>query len=237
MLALTEDRPKGMITLAGRTLIEWQLDALRGAGLDMIGVVGGYMASALERYDFSGRFENPRWAATNMVRSLETASDWLDRDTCVVSYSDIFYGVDSVRRLIAANGDIVVPYDPNWRWLWSRRFADPLSDAESFEVTIDGRLLDIGGKPTSLDAIQGQYMGLLKVTSSGWRSLAGVLQGLDPMRVDRLDMTSLLKLCLQAGVPICAVAIGEQWGEVDSEADLQLYEDLFRTGELIVRSS
>ena len=43
-------------------------------------------------------FENPRWAETNMVMSLVAAAAWLRSDSVVISYADIFYGRDVVRR-------------------------------------------------------------------------------------------------------------------------------------------
>ena len=234
MRALTEDRPKGMVSLAGRTLIEWQLAALHGAGLETIGVVSGYKGDALDVYNFSRRFENSRWAETNMVRSLTMARDWLAADTCIVSYSDIFYGADSVRRLIDAPADIAIAYDPKWHWLWSKRFADPLSDAETFKLDAAGGLVEIGRKPESLDEVTGQYMGLLKFTPAGWTSIEGVLGQLGPERVDKLDVTSLLGFCLSAGIRVAAIPIAGQWGEADSDEDLRLYEDLMKKGELLV---
>lgn len=234
MRALTEDRPKGMVPLAGRSLIEWQLAALRGAGLDMIGVVSGYKGEALNIYNFAKRFENRRWAETNMVHSLTMARDWLADDKCVVSYSDIFYGADSVRRLIDVRADIAIAYDPKWLWLWSKRFADPLSDAETFKLDAQGHLVEIGRKPASLDEVTGQYMGLLKFSPVGWRAIEGVLGQLGSERVDRLDVTSLLGLCLGSGIRVAAVPIAGQWGEADSESDLHLYEALMQRGELVI---
>src|SRR5438045_673554 len=70
---LTDATPKCLLPLGGRPLLEWQVAALRGAGIDTVGIVRGYNAHL-----FDGRalttFENPRWAETNMVASLACAS-------------------------------------------------------------------------------------------------------------------------------------------------------------------
>ena len=60
---------------------------------------------------------------------------WLRAHDCIVSYADIFYTGETVKRLAAAGGDLAMSYDPDWLALWSRRFADPLSDAEWEEWT------------------------------------------------------------------------------------------------------
>jgi len=46
------------------------------------------------------------------------------------------------------------------------RFADPLADAEIFRINAAGQLLEIGGKTTRIEDIEGQYVGLLKFTPS-----------------------------------------------------------------------
>jgi len=234
MQRLTEDRPKALVELGGRPLFEWQLAALKGAGLAELGVVAGYRAAAFERFGLARRFHNARWSETNMVRSLAEAREWLTSDTCIVSYSDIVYGTAAVAGLMEARADIAMAYDPNWFSLWSRRFSDPLSDAETFALDAASHVTDIGSKPTSIEEVNGQYMGLLRITPKGWATIEGILGALSDQDVDRLDMTSLLSRCLKNRVPILAVAAPEPWGEVDSESDLRLYEQLLARGEFNV---
>ena len=40
-------------------------------------------------------------------------------------------------------------------------------DAETFRADASGRLLEIGGKTSEIEEIEGQYMGLLKFTPRG----------------------------------------------------------------------
>src|ERR1700733_14172244 len=111
--------------------------------------------------DFPGLswFANARWAETNMVMSLATATPWLRTGPVIVSYADIFYQRNVVQALASAPGELVVAYDRRWRDLWSRRFTDPLSDAETFRLDEAGNLLEIGGKTKDIVEIEGQYMG------------------------------------------------------------------------------
>jgi choline kinase len=234
MGTLTEEAPKCLVPLAGRALLEWQMDALRGAGISEVGAVRGYKAHLLD-----GRglvpFDNPRWAHTNMVASLACASDWLRAGPVIVSYSDIFYPVSAVRALMSAPGDIAITYDPDWLDLWSARFDDPLSDAETFRL--DGtQVVEIGRRAATLEDIRGQYMGLLKFTPGGWRAVEGYVRTLPPERGDRLDMTSLLSGLIGRGERIQAVRVSGPWGEVDNANDLALYERLIGEGRLALPS-
>jgi choline kinase len=225
MGSATQDQPKCLTALFGKTLLDWQLEALRGAGIQEIAVVRGYRGTLLTRQGIHS-FENPRWADTNRVMSLACASTWLASDVCVVSYSDIVYPASTVQLLGQADGDIAITYSLGWRRLWEARFGDPLADAETFRVDGSGRLLEIGARPTTLDEVQGQYMGLLRFTPRGWAHVREVLASLDSLAQDRLDMTSLLGHLLRRGCEIAAVPTADNWYEVDSQSDLELYQSM-----------
>jgi len=227
---LTETRPKCLVELAGRTLLEWQLGALTAAGIaEPITLVGGYQADRIQDPRLT-TITNPRWQATNMVASLLVAAPRLEAAACLVSYSDIVYHPHLVSSLLRAPDDIAITYDRRWESLWQRRFTDPLSDAETFRVDADGRLREIGRRASSREEIGGQYMGLLKFSPTGWRRTAALLQGIPPSARDMLDMTSLLGRLLEAGVPIRGVPVDGRWCEVDSANDLRIYEELVQSG-------
>jgi L-glutamine-phosphate cytidylyltransferase len=233
--ALAEDRPKCMVELARRPLIGRQIAALRRGGISNIGVVRGYRGNMIDIQDVA-YFENPRWAETNMVMSLAAAAAWLQSDPVVVSYADIFYGYEIVKDLVASSGDLVVAYDRSWRSLWTRRFADPLSDAETFRTDARGNLIEIGRRTTRIEEIEGQYMGLLKFTPLAWRAVEAFLAARDQKTRDRMDMTTLLRALLESGFSIGTLGINGQWGEIDSSGDLELYEKMIREGELCLEN-
>lgn len=218
MLQLTGDRPKCFVELHGRPLVEWQLGALREAGIEDVAIATGYRNDAFTRTDV-GYIHNPRWADTNMVATLACARDWLLSDTCIVSYSDIVFKPEIVTKLMQSTAEVAMTYDTDWLSQWSARFDDPLSDAETFRLNKDGTLREIGKKPSSLADIEGQYMGLLRFTPAGWRQVEQFLAG---KNVDRLDMTSLLNGLLEGGHQVHAVPVSGGWFEVDSARDLEV---------------
>jgi len=229
---LGDDRPKCLVELEGKSLIERQIGALRRGGVDEIGVVRGYRA---EMIDFPGLtyFANTRWAETNMVVSLASAATWLRSGPVIVSYADIFYRGALVQGLVNAPGQLIISYDRAWLRLWTRRFADPFSDAETFRIDAAGQLLEIGGRTTRIEDIEGQYMGLLKLTPPAWSAVEALLDMLDAPTRDRLDMTGLLRrLVASNAVPVSAFGTDGQWGEIDSPEDVALYQNMVRSGEL-----
>jgi len=235
MNSLTEDRPKCLVELDHKPLIRRQIAALRGGGVSTIGIVRGYLGNMINVEDVT-YFENPRWRETNMVMSLVAASTWLESDSVVISYADIFYKSDAVLDLVATPGDLVIAYDRGWRSLWARRFADPLSDAETFRTDARGNLIEIGRRTTRIDDIEGQYMGLLKFTPQAWRAVEDVLAGVDAKTRDAMDMTTLLRTLLDSGFSVGTVGVSGQWGEIDNSGDLELYEQMIREGDLCIEN-
>lgn len=231
MEKFTVDRPKCLLEVGGRALIDWQLEALRQAGMEEIGIVRGYLGNKLKR-EFVTFFDNPRWQQTNMLASLLCAEEWLKTADTLVSYTDIIYSADTVRRLVEARGDIAISYDKKWLPLWKARFQDPLGDAESFRVDAGGLLLEIGHRVQDLAVIQGQYMGLLKFSVPGWQQVTGFISSLSPQEADSMSMTSMLSCLLERGVKIHAVPIEESWFEIDSENDLTLCESWLTSGQI-----
>lgn len=221
MKGLTEDAPKCLTPLLGRSLLDWQLESARKAGMERVHIVGGYCSHKLPQ-DLVD-FVNPRWAETNMVASLFIADAFLRENPCIVAYSDIVYRHEHLRALSADSHPIAVLYDLDWERLWRLRAEDYLADAESFK-TDNGRLLDIGEKGVAASAIQGQYMGLLKFTPRAWEKIREIYFALPRERQDKVDMTSFIRLLLAENMAIATVPISGGWAEVDTESDRDLYE-------------
>jgi len=225
MQGLTDEKPKGLVEFRGKPLLDWQLASLREADINEIAIVTGY-----KRELFAGwklvEFHNSRWAITNMVSSLACASEWLDAEPCLASYSDIFYEPGAVTALMNISADLAVTYDENWRSLWEKRFGNPLLDAETFRVDNDtGTVVEIGNKPKTVEEIEGQYMGLLRFTPTGWGEVVRIRAALSSVVCDQMHMTGALQQVIEKGrVPVAALPYRGQWGEVDSENDLLAYD-------------
>lgn len=224
MGAATEVSPKCLVKLGSTTVLDKILCTLRSADIDSIGIVLGYKAEKIISKKLPLEyFRNSSFSNSNMVRSLYVAKDWF-KQTTIVSYSDIVYTKATVRRLCESPGDIVISYDKNWDKLWKKRFANPLDDAETFKIDEHNKLLEIGQKASNISDITGQYMGLLKLTPTGWNLVANYLETLSDVLIDKMDMTTLLSNLIKQQIDIYAVPQEGGWFEVDSQADLDLYE-------------
>ena len=225
MKEFTDNRPKCLVEFKGKALLHWQLQALSAAGIDEIAIVTGYQHDLLNNLGLK-EFHNKRWAETNMVSSLEFADEWLRNFECIVSYSDIFYDKSAVQSLMVCKKLLSLTYDPNWLNLWTKRFGDPLLDAETFRISKTHLLTEIGNKPLSTYEIQGQYMGLVKLTPKSWLEIVRIRKELCSDIRDQMHMTGLLQRIIDASrIPISAIPYNGVWGEVDSMDDLKAYSD------------
>ena len=105
----TDDRPKCLVEIAGRSILARQIDAYRAAGVDEICVIRGYRA---EQIDLPGLrfFENPEYRTNNILASLFCAEEAM-QGGFLFSYSDIVFRPEVTLRLAAAAGDYTLVID------------------------------------------------------------------------------------------------------------------------------
>lgn len=220
----TEHIPKCMMTLSGKSLLQYGLDSLLSAGFasEDIGVVTGYMREKIQ-IEHVHYFHNMEWESTNMFVSLTKARKWLISEPCIVCYSDVVYNPNAIRKLVQSSAELAITSYTGFWDLWSRRFKNPLEDLETFRVE-NGVLIEIGKKPESLDSIEGQYMGLIRFTPDSWRRVEQAIMLPMPKPVNKLDMTTLLQHLIEQGELIKVFPTDDLWLECDNQEDIVLYE-------------
>ena len=168
-----------------------------------------------------------------MVYSLYVAREFLTGDV-LISYGDIVYSEKILKKLTAFDGDIGVAIDKGWEDYWRKRFQDPLCDAETLKINDGGLIVEIGGKPSSISQIEGQYMGLVKLSSKGANLFSQIIGDAFSSRCHgqriRKDayLTDLLMEIIKFGTSVSAICHNDPWVEVDTPEDLISHETLRR---------
>lgn len=229
---LTAELPKCLVPLHGRPLLHWQIEAARAAGVERIVLAGGYRAEALAPFGLPVAL-NQDYATTNMVETLRRARGAIEGEL-LLGYGDVVWEPRVMEALLAAPGDrLSVIVDRQWRSYWEARFADPLADAETLRQDGAGRLLEIGGRPRTLDEVEAQYIGLTRWSEASWNAALDLFQAAlegrpperPPPRVPALwYVTDLLQVLIDAGRAPFGVAVDGGWLEVDTPRDLRLAE-------------
>lgn len=239
---LTDDRPKCMVEVKGRSIIRRQLDTMLASGVleEDITIIAGYKSEALKKefQDTAIQFiVNEKFETTNMVCSLMCARKQMEEETdIIVSYGDIIYGEPVFQKILAAQDDISVIVDDGWQEYWEKRCENPLDDAETLMMDEERYLTEIGQKTTELSRVQSQYIGLMRFRGNGLKSLLELSaeaerrseNGEALWRTDRtyakMYMTDLLQGLIDEGNKLRAVPICRGWFEIDDCKDLQIVE-------------
>ena len=159
------DKPKCLVELHGKTILDWQVDIARQLHINDIVVIKGYKQEKISRKGIRS-YINPEYLNSNMVETLWCAHEELE-DDIVISYGDIIYGKNVLEVVMETDREISVTIDKDWLSYWKRRFVNPLDDAESLRVDLSGRILEIGQKVKDISNIQGQFIGLLRFKGKG----------------------------------------------------------------------
>ncbi|MFE4948940.1 phosphocholine cytidylyltransferase family protein [Leifsonia sp. NPDC056665] len=221
----TAERPKCLVEFRGRPLLVRTVNSLRAGGVSRVTVLGGYRSELLQSFVDDGLVDdlivNEDWEATNMVSTLLIASQSLRAGPAIVAYGDIFFSPRIVADLCRCPSPLAIAFDPDGVALWRERFANPLDDLEDFQLSSTGSVTRIGFKAASLAQPQGQYMGLVRTSPSGFELLCEAFYSQSDQS---LDMTSALQRVIESGGEIAGVANRDPWGEIDSPSDLTFFE-------------
>jgi choline kinase len=167
---ITADRPKCLLEIDGKTLLERQVDQLRQNGIRHIGIVVGYMAMrVMDRVrpgDGISYIYNPHYATSNNVVSMRMALDRVT-DRFVYLMGDCIFEDDLLSRLIAQDSSNTVAVD----------FSARHSDNEVMVSLCGDKVVRIG-KGIGDDPGQGRFAGAVKLG----RDIAHIMRS----EIDRL---------------------------------------------------
>ena len=238
---LTNEKPKGLVKLFGKTILERQIEIFIDSGITDISIVTGFNANMI-KFPMINYFHNPNFKITNMVETLFCAEEKLNEST-IISYGDIIFDKIVLEKLIESEYEMSVVVDLAWKQYWEVRFENPLEDVESL-LLHDGYITNIGQKPKNLEQIQGQYIGLMKFQNLGIKNLIDFYEkskisskdGINPLNpqlpFEKSYMTDLLQGLIDNNFKIRGIPIENGWLEVDSINDYELYKKMHEDNQL-----
>lgn len=166
LLPLTETTPKALINIGGKTLFEWQVDALVECDVSQVVFIAGFNIEAVrqEAERLARKFgrmsirivHNPFHAIADNLATCWTARAEMTGDFLLLN-SDTLFSAPVLRKLLAnEKSDISLAIDHKDRY-----------DADDMKVELDGsRLVDIG-KTLEENRVSGESIGMLKFLGDG----------------------------------------------------------------------
>lgn len=110
---LTERNPKSLLRVGGRTIIDYQLEALAKHGICDIVITTGHLGKKLEEYVrntdvASVQFvHNPEYESTNYIYSLWLTKGLVD-DDIILLHGDLIFDSVLIQKLLDAQGNRVL---------------------------------------------------------------------------------------------------------------------------------
>ena len=226
--------PKPLVKFLGKSILDYQFSIISKLKNIKPILVLGYKYFLFKRYKFP-KILNKEYSSTNMVHSLFKAKKYINNKDLIISYSDIVYSKDILQNLIKKKGDIVVAIDKNFKKYWIKRFKNPLNDVESCEIK-NNQILNLGNKVNTFKGIDGQYIGLIKLSSKGSKIFCKVYSDLkkrDKNSLKKMYMTDFLQILIKKGYKITALNFYSPWIEFDNQNDLKIKEHKNRINKIL----
>jgi len=216
------ERPKCLIEVDDRTILDHQLEALSKAGIDDVAIVVGYQkeqiinhvkARSLARKQRIEFIENPAYALGNNIYSLWLALDSVRGDNFVVLNADVIFDPEI---LVAATR----PYAP------ISMIVDPLWRDETMKVITNGDRVTKMSKKISREEFSGTYIGITVFSKSIQPKLFGKMDKLiSSGRVNEFFNVAVQELANE-GVHVGFTSTeGSAWAEIDDPMDLVFAQD------------
>ena len=219
---LTEDRPKAMLRIRGKPLLQRLIDEFKKHTINDITVIAGYKSEALDVNGIDIRL-NTRYESTGELYSLACARDKFS-DDMVVIYGDLLFRSYILQDLLERDGEIVIVVDslldemeitgtPDYVW------CDRDDDRSMFMQ--DVRLQRVSEKKIPEDPPSGRWTGMMRVRTRGRIWLEEALDELENLPdFDQLTLPNLLNHLIRQGRTVTVHYINGHWLDVNSVNDI-----------------
>lgn len=227
---LTDNCPKSLLTVDGKTILEMMITNIRECGIDDIVVVLGYLEGQIRDFvastfpDLSVTFiVNELYAETNTGYSLMLAAEAVEGRGFVKFDADVVFDKAILNRLIDSDYETCLCVDTNIQL-----------DAEEIKVAIgEGNRVTHASKTLDPRNAIGESIGIEKISQS---TAASLFNELRKMMEDQGNHQAYYEAAyehlIEQSEPFYALDItGLKWIEIDTIEDFNEAENIFHTEE------
>jgi len=210
---LTEDKPKCLLEVKGKTFLHHCLENLRKSGIKDVVIVTGFAAEKIEAeikrigYEATLVF-NPDFASKNNIVSLCTARDLLE-DGFLLINSDVLFHPKILKAVIESKIENFLVVDDT-----------KVLGEEEMKVKLVGGLLKGISKKHNPKESQGEYIGICRFDKKGssavFKAISDLLQ---EQQFDKFYEEAFQRICKTFPIGFVSTK-GLAWIEVDNIKDL-----------------
>ncbi|WP_018962916.1 NTP transferase domain-containing protein [Coprothermobacter platensis] len=210
---LTEDRPKAMVEVLGKPLVQWQIESLQRAGANShdIAVVGGFGYDVLKQFLLGKDVQilyNPYWSVANNVLTVYHAFQQIDDDIAIIN-SDVI-AQDNVYGLLTPSTEPYAVVDGTVK-----------AAEEEMKVKLENDKIVVFSKFIDPLESAGEYIGFSFIPRRLRSKMLSIIEGMwNRGEVQKWYEDAFNILC-QSHPMLPIFCDGLLWTEIDTHEDLE----------------
>lgn len=216
---LTQDIPKALLKVGDKSILSDQIDKYNTMGIKDITVVRGFAKDKINATNIN-TVDNDEWAETREVYSLHLAQENIKENT-VISFGDIVFKDYILNELLNDNNDITIVADADYEHKDDQQDFVTTNKPYSKKIYFEDVKLKSISANLKRDAINGEFIGLWKVSDAGSIALKDTLNELSKQdNFKKLTLNDLFT-ALVAKTEISVQFIKGSWLDIDTIVDLE----------------
>jgi len=229
----TQDIPKTLVDINGKSILERQISLLRKHKVKEIFVVTGYKKETYVLKDVE-YFFNPKYSETEQLTSMMVARRKIFGDVLII-FGDIIFDSAILKQVLASNDDITIPIDLNWEKSYEEEPNKPVDKV----LVNQKKIVKISAKEISLESKNevGEFLGIIKLSTAGSKILVKKYEELekshtgkfhDADSLNKAKLVDILQELIDSKIEISPLIISGKWCEIDTPKDLERAKKIFK---------
>ena len=229
-----KDLPKSLLTVNGKPIIAYQIQALKQVGIKNIVVITGI-------HDEKFGIENVHYIKDHyynehdILGSLMKAKDFLKNDVLVL-YADIIFELKILKQILDSKGDISIAIDMTWEKMYEGRTEHPKSEAENVQLNKAKKIIKIKKNIKNENNDVGEFLGIVKFSPYGSGLFVKQYEELIKTHVGTFQqapsvlkayLTDMIQELVDSKIDVEPVIISGKWYEIDTAQDLERAQKIF----------
>ena len=232
---LTQNIPKPLVMVNGKSIIERQLSILKqNKILDVIIVTGSHN----EKFNFKNvvYVNDLEHKKHDTLGSLITARDYMN-DEIIITYADQIFDEKIMESINNFSGDIGIAVDLDWEKNYVNRDQHPKSEAEN--ILINGNeILEIRKNISECKENEkiGECLGLMKFSRKASKVFLDKYSELEISHqgkfhnapsLEKALISDMIQELIDSEINVEPIYVSGKWCEIDTPQDLQIARKLF----------
>lgn len=220
---LTEDKPKVMLSIGGKTVLRHLLDEFKNQNINQVTLVAGYKPDAIDTSGLDLHINKDYATTGELVSLVEVVNEF--HDDMIITYGDLLFRSYILRDLLENDGEIVAVIDStveneNYSGSPDYAYCSQIEDRTIFKQDVFLNHVS-EGKESSPEAPSGRWIGMLRVRGQGRQWIEEAIDDLKTQEnYKQMSLADLLNQVIQLNHPVKVHYINGHWIDINALADI-----------------